>query len=231
MIVGSICARGGSKGVPRKALRIIADIPLIAHTIACAKECELLGHVFVSTDDVKIAEIAQKYGAEVPFLRPQSLAGDDSPKWDVFRHLVTTCEELLNTRIEILVDLDVCVPLRPAETITECIQKLQSSGADLVVTAYEADRNPYFNMVEFDEDGTVSIVKKSANPVHNRQSANPVYALSPAVYAIRRDVLWQYDHWSQARMEIQLIPRDIACDIDTELDLKIVQFLMEQDRK
>src|SRR5581483_6362460 len=106
MIIGAVCARGGSKGVPRKNLRALAGKPLIAHTIACARACADLDRIVVSTDDAEIADTARFYGAEVPFIRPEHLARDDSSKWDVFRHLVLTLEELTGRRVEILVDLD-----------------------------------------------------------------------------------------------------------------------------
>lgn len=228
MIVCSICARGGSKGVPRKALRKVAGVPLIGHAIHCAKRCALVDRVIVSTDDEEIAAIARENNAEVPFIRPSELAGDDSPKWVVFRHLVTTCEAMLEKSIKILVDLDIGVPMRSPKIVDDCIHTLMSTDIDLVVTAYRSDRNPYFNMVELDSNDWAHVVKQPIRPIHNRQAALEVFSLSPAVYAMRRDVLWLYDHWSQARMRIHEIPREVAWDVDSELDLKIVEFLMEQ---
>src|SRR4051812_5571583 len=123
MIIGAICARGGSKGVPRKNLRALAGRPLIAHTIACARACPELQRVVVSTDDAEIAEAARLHGAEVPFVRPGDLARDDSSKWDVFRHLVRTLEEASGRRVEILVDLDTGVPLRRPADISGCVRQ------------------------------------------------------------------------------------------------------------
>src|SRR5437588_503832 len=105
-IVGAICARGGSKGVPRKNLRLLNGKPLIAHTIQCALACQILERVVVSTDDAEIAEVARYYGAEVPFMRPEHLAQDASPKWPVFQHLVQGLEQMSGRRVDVLVDLD-----------------------------------------------------------------------------------------------------------------------------
>jgi CMP-N,N'-diacetyllegionaminic acid synthase len=225
-IVGAICARGGSKGVPRKNLRSLAGQPLIAHAIRCAKGCSVLQRVVVSTDDHAIANVAKEYGAEVPFIRPAHLALDDTSKWLVFQHLVEALEHSDGQRIDVLVDLDTGVPLRRPSDIDECVKQLLSGTADLVATAYEADRNPYFNMVELDGSGFAKIVKSPEVPVVCRQAAPPVYSLSPAVYAIRRDALWKYSHWSEAKFQIYRLPRKRAIDIDSELDFRLVEFLM-----
>ena len=121
MIVGAICARGGSKGVPRKNLRPLAGLPLIAHTIRCAQACPVFERIVVSTDDHEIMEVAKQYGAEAPFVRPAHLAQDDTSKWLVFRHLVETLEQMTGHRIDVLVDLDTGVPLRQPSDIVGCV--------------------------------------------------------------------------------------------------------------
>jgi CMP-N,N'-diacetyllegionaminic acid synthase len=226
-IIGAICARGGSKGVPRKNLRHLAGKPLIAHTIQCAQACRIFDRVVISTDDDEIADVARQHGSEVPFLRPSHLAQEDSPKWMVFRHLVQKLEQITGDRVDVLVDLDTGVPLRQPDDIVGCVEQLLSGGAEVVVTAYEAERNPYFNMVELGTDGFAKIVKPLAKPIASRQSAPRVYSLSPAVYAIVRDVLWRYEHWSEAKLQIYLLPRERAIDIDSEFDFSLVEYLMQ----
>jgi CMP-N,N'-diacetyllegionaminic acid synthase len=227
VIVGAICARGGSKGVPRKNLRNLLGKPLIAHAVECARACPILQRVVVSTDDEEIADVARQFGAEVPFMRPAKLAEDDTSKWAVFQHLVRTLEEKEGGTVDILVDLDVGTPLRQPDDIVRCVEQLKAKSTDVVVTAYAADRNPYFNMVEVSGEGFARIVKKSGKPIVCRQEAPQVFSLSPAVYAIRRGALWQYEHWSQARLKIHVIPRQRAIDIDSELDLRFVEHLMQ----
>ncbi|MGH7380678.1 MAG: cytidylyltransferase domain-containing protein [Candidatus Methylomirabilales bacterium] len=226
VIVGAICARGGSKGVRRKNLIPLGGIPLIVHTIRCAQACPVLHRIVVSTDDEEIAEVAKKHGAEVPFIRPAHLAQDDSPKWQVFQHLVQTMEQMTGRAVDVLVDLDAGVPLRQPSDIVRCVDQLLSGQAEVVVTAYKAERNPYFNMIELNADGFAKIVKESAKPITRRQDAPPVYNLSPAVYAILRDALWKHEHWSEARVQIQVIPRERAIDIDSEFDFFLVEHLM-----
>lgn len=227
MILGSVCARGGSRGVPGKALRLIRNTPLIGIAIRCAARCSELDAVVVSTDDPEIASVARQYGAIVPFMRPESLAGDETPKWHVFRHLVSRWETEQHTRVDMLVDLDVSVPLRRSDDITRCVQALRKGTADVVVTAFKPHRNPYFNMVEQRACGHYGIVKPPLEPIHNRDQSPAVYGLSPAVYAIRRKALDRAEHWSKTTMDIVLIPRARAWDIDDEMDLRIVEMLAE----
>lgn len=226
-IVGTICARGGSKGVTRKNIRPLNGKPLIYYTIECARLCPELDRTIISTDDDEFAQIARQYGAEVPFLRPAKLAQDTSSKWDVFRHAVETLEAQGNRRVDVLVDLDTGVPLRKPEDISMCINTILESDADVVVTAYVPDRNPYFNMVEVDTEGYARVSKPVEKAIARRQDAPQVYGLSPAAYAIRRDALWKYDHWAHSKMKICVIPHERAVDIDTELDFRFVEFLMK----
>lgn len=225
MIVGSICARGGSKGILRKNLRLLAGKPLIAHTIVNALACKTIDRVVVSTDDQEIADVAKQYGAEVPFMRPRELARDDSPKWPVFQHLITILERQSLERIDILADLDTGTPLRAVEDIERSIEILIASQADVVTTAYEAERNPYFNMVEWQGE-YVKLVKSAGRIITRRQDAPKVLSLSPAVFAIRRDFLLISSHWSQGKVKIHQLPRERAIDIDHELDFLFVEHLM-----
>lgn len=226
VILGAVCARGGSKGVPRKNMRLVAGKPLIAHTIECALSCSMLDEVIVSTDDPQIAHTAAAYGAAVPFLRPAELAEDSSSKWEVFRHLVTMWEQLDGRRVKVLVDLDTGVPMRQRADVEACVQLLLDTDAEVVTTAYEAERNPYFNMVENGADGLVHLVKPLGRPIACRQHAPRVLSLSPAVFAIRPSALWKHAHWSLARMKVHVVPRDRSLDIDSELDLKLVKLYM-----
>jgi N-acylneuraminate cytidylyltransferase/CMP-N,N'-diacetyllegionaminic acid synthase len=186
----------------------------------------LVDRVVVSTEDAEIAEAARRYGAEVPFMRPAGLARDDSPKWPVFQHAIEQLERAPGAgRIDVLADLDCGTPLASATDVDAAIEQLLDSGADVVTTAYQAERNPYFNMVEM-HDGWARIVKAPGRSVTRRQDAPPVYSLSPAVFAIRRDFVLQASHWSEGRVGLVVLPRERAIDIDHELDFQFVEFLL-----
>jgi CMP-N,N'-diacetyllegionaminic acid synthase len=228
LVVASICARGGSKGVPRKNLRLLAGKPLIGRAVEQALACEIFDRVVASTDDAEMARVARAYGAEVPFMRPPELAQDQTNKWDVFRHLVTEVEAGSARRVGVIADLDTGAALRTLDDIEAAVRTLLESSADVCVTAYEADHNPYYNMVQLDSNGLAGVCIRPDKPIANRQQAPAVYNLSPAVFAIRRDALWSHDHWSQCRMTLSVLPRDRAVDIDTEFDFRLVESLLAQ---
>ena len=221
MILGAICARGGSKGVPNKAVKSMNGKPLIHWTIDRALSCHSLDKIVVSTDDAYIASIASQYPVTVN-LRPPYLAQDDTSKWDVFRYLSS------QYAFDTLVDLDVGCPLRSKDDITNCIIKLKMTEADVVVTAYPSERNPYFNMVL--SSGAVVCQDSWTNPITRRQDAPAVYSLSPSVFAINARCLFQVNHWAVSDLRIHIVPRSRAIDIDTPEDWDYVEYLMRGKR-
>jgi CMP-N,N'-diacetyllegionaminic acid synthase len=217
MILGTICARGGSKGIPRKNIKELNGKPLILHTYKQAIENKILDNVIISTDDIDISIL---FPGHIVQMRPPELATDTASKWDVFRY-IAEC----NPQYDIIVDLDTGCPLRAPGDIDACIKKLMT-GFDVVATAYEADRNPYFNMVELDRSGHAWVC--SGTDITCRQEAPQVYSLSPSVFAIKREALFKYSHWSRSNMGIVEIPRKRAIDIDTPEDFEYVEFLMRK---
>ena len=225
-VVGFIFARGGSKGVPRKNIRLLAGKPLIAYAIETALANELIDRVIVSTDDAEIADIAQEYGAEVPFIRPPELAQDDSPEWLAWQHAVRTLEAAEG---EPKMDVFVCIPptspLRAVEDVDACIRTLLESDADLVITVKPAERNPYYNMVMLDEAGYARLVIPQDATIHQRQAAPAVYDMTTVAYAARPEFVLGANSMFECKIKAVVIPADHALDIDTELDFKIAEFL------
>ena len=232
MMLATICMRGGSKGVKGKNHKQLLGKPLFAYTLECAKSSSLLDDIIVSSDSNVILEMAASYlDEEKLYKRDKELATDKASKWDVFKDLVLQYEKKNNVKVTYLVDLDVTVPRRLPKHIDGCIELSKITNTDVVITGYEPERNPFFNMMLKKENGTSEIVKKLDTPIVNRQDAPVVHSLSPAVYVIKRDVLFITDHWSNAECRIFEIPRNLAIDIDTEIDFKLVEFLMLQDEK
>ena len=228
-ILGTICCRGGSKGVPGKNTRLLQGKPLIAYTIQTAASSVLLNDCIVSTDDEQIADIAKQYGAAVPFIRPVELATDAASKWPVFIHALEQYEKLNGITVDYIVDMDVTVPLKTTADIDGAIAlALADAQVDVVITGYEPERNPYFNMMELQPDGFAKIVKQTATPIVRRQDAPVVYSLTPAAYIIKKQALYLYTHWSKARCKIYPIPRERAIDIDTETEFGLVDYLLKQ---
>lgn len=228
-ILGTICCRGGSKGVKGKNIRPLKGKPLIAYTVEAALASGLLNDVIVSTDSELIADAARQAGIKTIIERPADLASDTASKWPVFIHALEAYEQLTGTPVDYMVDMDVTVPLKTSEDIDGAIQAaLNDTETDVVITGYEPERNPYFNMMEVRDDGFAEIVKKSTKPIVRRQDAPAVYSLTPAAYVVKKETLYTVEHWSQAKCKIYPIPRERAIDIDTEIDFEIVEFLINR---
>lgn len=228
-ILGTICCRGGSKGVPSKNIKPLLGKPLIAYTIKTAKQCSLLNDIIVSTNSKDISAVAKDHGINFMVDRPEALATDTASKWPVFIHALEAYEQQKNITVDYIVDMDVTVPLKTSADINGAINlSLENANTDVVITAYEPERNPYFNMMEIAEDGFAHIVKRSVSPIVRRQDAPAVYSLCPAAYVIKKAALYKYDHWSKANCKLYIMPRERAIDIDTAFDFKLVEFLMQQ---
>jgi CMP-N-acetylneuraminic acid synthetase len=222
--IASICARGGSKGVPRKNVKPLMGKPLIVHTIEQARACAAIERVFVSTDDEEIAAVARAAGAEVPFLRPADLATSAAPKIPVIAHLVEQVEKM-GVVVDRIVDLDPTSPLRLQDDIEACIALLDDE-TDAVITAYPAEKNPYFNMVERKADGNIGVVCRLGTGVTSRQQAPQVYAMNASIYVWHRRTL-QKGLWD-GRLRLHVMPRERSIDIDEPLDFRLVEMLMQE---
>jgi CMP-N,N'-diacetyllegionaminic acid synthase len=223
--IATICARGGSKGLPGKNIKPFAGKPLIAHTIAHALDCAEIDAVYVSTDDVRIADIARNAGAEVPYLRPAELATDEAGKLPVIEHLVSHLEQQ-GELIRRVVDLQPTSPLREPGDIATAL--LARPAAQLVVSVSEAQDNPYFNLVEQGSDGLVHLSK--GDGAARRQDVPPVYALNGSIYVWQRAALAHaslHGLWS-VTVAPYVMPRWKSVDIDTLEDFEHAQWLFDR---
>jgi len=224
LVVATVCARGGSVGVPGKNTRPLLGKPLIGYTIETALSAPSIDAVYVSTDSPDIADIAAGFGATVPGLRPAELATDGASKVDAIVHLIETVEGL-GVDVGTIVDLDVTSPLRLVSDIEDALALLDAQ-TDVVVSGYLADKNPYFNLVEARPDGTVGLVKPPEQPILGRQSAPLVWALNGSVYCWHRHTLG-LGLWS-GRTRIYEMPHDRGIDIDSSLDWDLAELLMRR---
>lgn len=229
MILGTICCRGGSKGVLGKNTRLLNGLPLLTYTINSAQQSKYLNNLIVSSDSQEILDIANSNDVAITFVRPDDLSTDSASKWPVFIHALENYEKLTGETVSYIVDMDVTVPLKTTQDIDNAILlALQSPEIDVVITGYEPERNPYFNMMEINDCGFAEMVKKTASPIVRRQDAPKVFSLTPAAYVIKKEALYQYQHWSEAKCMISEMPRERSIDIDTELDFKLIEFLMNE---
>jgi CMP-N,N'-diacetyllegionaminic acid synthase len=220
----TVCARGGSTGLPGKNIRPLLGKPLIAYTIEQGLACPGIDGVYVSTDSPEIAAVARQFGATVPFLRPAELASSTAPKIPVIRHLVSEVERLRGP-VDVIVDLDPTSPLRDIGDIGACLAMLDEE-TDVVITAYESDKNPYFNMVEYDPEGRVRLVKSTGSEFGGRQAAPKVYAMNASIYVWHRRTL-DKGLWD-GRTRLYVMPRERSIDIDALIDFRLVELLMRE---
>lgn len=217
--IATICARGGSKGLPGKNVRLLHGRPLIVHSIAFALAQASVDAVCVSTDDPDIARIARDAGAEVPYLRPAELARDDTPKLPVIEHLLEHLEREQARVFERVVDLQPTSPLRIAQDLEACLRRADAPDRPgLVLTAFDSGFNPYFNLVEGQGDDSVRISKGDGATA--RQAAPPVWALNGSIYVWRRDALRhaaRHGMWS-VRVAAHIMPASRSVDVDTAED-------------
>lgn len=223
--IATICARGGSKGLPGKNIRPFAGRPLVAHSIAHALACSEIDAVYVSTDDVQIADAARAAGAIVPYLRPAELATDEAGKLPVIEHLVSHLERQ-GELIRRVVDLQPTSPLREGTDISAALRS--RPHAQLVVSVAEAADNPYFNLVEQGSDGLVHLC--TGQGTMRRQDAPAVYALNGSIYVWQRAALAHaavHGLWS-VEVAPFVMPRWKSVDIDTLDDFDYAQWLFDR---
>lgn len=232
--VAFIFARGGSKGVPRKNIRLLDGKPLIAHSIEVGLATPGVETVVVSTDDAEIAEVARAHGAEVPFLRPAELAQDNSPEWLAWRHAVTWFEQERGP-FDCFVSLPATSPFRAVEDVTACIDRIrQDPATDAVITVTEASRSPYFNMVRLDGEQHAEIVLSSGAGISRRQDVPPVYDITTVAYAVRPRFILTAERLFAGTVSAVLVPVERAADIDTEFDFRLAEAIAamrREDRK
>lgn len=224
-----IFARGKSKGLPKKNIKLINGKPLIAWSIDQAKAARNVDRIFVSTDCPEISSIAQKFGAEVPFLRPSKLATDDSPELLSWKHALTYLKENEGISPDVMVSVPPTSPLRLPYDIDKCIEKFLEGNSDVTITVCKSSRNPYFNMVKF-ENNLVRQVIPFGKTTFRRQDAPKVFDITTVSYASSPKFVLSNDSLFSENSKINAIevPSERAIDIDSLLDFEIAEFLMKK---
>lgn len=228
-LLAVIPARGGSKELPGKNLRLLAGLPLIVHSVLFAKMCPQIQRCVVSTDDPEIAGVARQFGAEVPFLRPAELAKDDTPLWHVVRHTLAFIEEHGCTRYDALVLLDPTSPAREPQDLAGALHRLeQTPAADGVIGVSRPPFNPIWHCV-VERQGWMSDLFEEGSRVDRRQDAQPVYRINGSLYIWRTAfVRREPDSWRRGgRHLLHEIPQRRAMSIDTLEDFEQAEILVK----
>lgn len=216
-----IPARGGSKGIPRKNIKLIAGKPLIVWTIEAALRSTHLDAVVVSTDDPEIAEVARRAGAQMPFMRPSELAQDQTPGLDPVLHALDQLPQYDSVLL-----LQPTSPLRTTEDIDACLRLAKQHNAPSVVSVSEADTHPYWTY-RLSEHQTLERMIDAA-PIARRQNLPQVYALNGALYFADANWLRLNSSFVGAETLAYAMTRERSIDIDTPLDWKFAELLLKE---
>jgi N-acylneuraminate cytidylyltransferase len=222
-----VFARGGSKGLPNKNIRMLNGKPLVSWAVELSLSMPRVARVFVSTDSPVIASIGRELGAEV-IDRPEHLATDNVAEWLAWQHGIEWVQSRGHT-FDVFLTLPPTAPLRNAEDVDRCLSAL-TDDFDVVVTMTESHRNPWYNMVVKETDGRVVPVIGGPKRIARRQEAPTTYDLTTVAYVGRPSFVLSAASYWEGRVTGVLIPRSRAIDIDTEDDLIVAEALLERHR-
>lgn len=228
-VLAVIPARGGSKGVPRKNIRLICGRPLISYTIEHARAAQHLFHrIIVSTDDDEIASVARQYGAEVPFLRPADLARDESPVIPMLQHAVNCIEEQDGVNMDWICLLQPTEPFRTVTDLKQCLQLGFAGGCDSVISVVRVFATHPILMKRIEGDRLLPYCFEEREGTRRQEYEPPAYMRNGSMYLTRRDVLMEQGSIWGRTIRPYVMPLERSVSIDTELDLKLAEIMMTE---
>lgn len=226
-MIAIIPARGGSKGLPGKNIRLLNGKPLIQYTIEAALNSKSIDRVIVTTDDEKIANVARLAGADVPFLRPEELASDTSSAVDVYIHAVEFVMNEQKKNIEKFMVLLPTAPLRTEQHIDEAYELFITSNADTLISIKESETPPSWFMC-LNEQGQIQNagfgIKEAL--VSNRQVNDQYYVPNGAIYILDYQILKERRTYYTDKTVGYIMKRSESADIDTIEDFNYAEYLM-----
>ena len=232
-ILITICARGGSKGIPGKNIKMLNGKPLIGYTIDIAKRFQEKhgnAEIVLSTDSEEIMQVAEQCGLHSDYKRPASLGGDTVGKIDAIKDIVLHTENAKGVKYDYVLDMDVTSPLRTMQDLEEAFVLMEAdSNAINLFSVSEAGRSPYFNQVEQKENGYFNKVK-DAGTVLTRQSAPKVYDLNASFYIYRREFFDLGYRGAITDRSLIYLMQHTCFDLDHPIDFEIISFLLENNK-
>ena len=227
-ILITICARGGSKGIPKKNIKPVNGKPLIAYTIEHATQFaqKHQADIGFSTDSMEILKVANQYNLKTGYIRSDFLATDSAGKLDAIKDLLLFEENNNNKRYDYIIDLDATSPLRTQHDLEAALNLLGSDPNALnIFSVSNAQRNPYFNMVEQKQGGYFGLVK-STNEILSRQSAPEVFQLNASIYIYRR-AYFDLDIKTAISEKSLIYKMPHQCfDLDEQIDFQFMEYLL-----
>jgi CMP-N-acetylneuraminic acid synthetase len=228
-ILGITLARGGSKSVHKKNIRELCGKPLIAYTISEALKSNFLTRYIVSTDDYEIKNIAEKNGAEVPFIRPADLATDKASSTVALRHAIDFVEKQEGISYDYIVELMCTNPLKTADDIDSCINKLIQTGADSVIAVHKLDDHHPIRIKKIIEDRIVDFCLPEPLDSRRQDLKPDAYVRSGAIYALKRDeIMIRNNRYGTKESRPYILPPERAVNVDTEIDFILAEILINR---
>ena len=222
-------ARGGSKSIPRKNIRMIAGAPLIAYTIVEAKRSKFLTRYVVSTDDEEIRQVALSFGADVPFLRPAKFSSDTASSLSALQHAVEWLEREEGQPYDYVIEIMCTNPMKTVEDIDACIEKLITTGADSVIAVHQLEDHHPARIKKIVNDRIVDFCLPET-PEMRRQDLKPkAYIRSGSIYGLRRDHLMvDGRRYGSVESRPYILPESRAVNVDTKIDFLVAEHLLNQ---
>jgi len=227
-VLAIIPARSGSKGLPGKNMKELCGKPLIAWSIEQAKSCNDVDRIVVSTDDRGIAEVAKKYGAELPFMRPAELANDTASTIDVIFHTIGWLKKYKDYQAGYILLLQPTSPLRTVEDIRAAIQMLKDENARAVVSVCETDHHPWWSNT-LPEDGNMKDFIRPEIRNKRRQELPVFYRLNGAIYLADTDYLYKHNGFFGPDTFAYKMLKNRSVDIDSDVDFKLAALLVKEE--
>ena len=219
-----IPARGGSKGIPDKNIRLLRGKPLITYTIDAALKLFESSRILVSTDSENIRAVAEKSGLKVPFLRPAELATDTASSYEVIIHAMNFARQQ-GIDFDTVVLLQPTSPMRTSQHIQQAME-IYDPSIDMVVSVKESDENPYYSL--FEETNTGFLEKSKAGTFTRRQDCPKVYAFNGAIYIINARSLEKHSIGNFKHIRKYVMNSEDSIDIDTPLDWKFAELVLSE---
>lgn len=233
-ILITICARGGSKGIPKKNIRLLNNIPLIGYSIKTAQKFKLLypdSDIVLSTDSQEIKDVAAQLGLLTDYIRPESLATDKAGKIGVIKDVLKYQETLLDKKYDYVLDLDVTSPLRTTQDLDKALKIIDDDEKALTLFSVSpAHRNPYFNMVEKKKNGYYNLVKALDAGFLTRQSAPSVYDLNASFYFYKKSFFEGLTNSCITDFSTIYEVPHTCFDLDNPVDFDFMEFLFKNNK-
>lgn len=229
-VLGVTLARGGSKGVPKKNIKLLNNKPLIAYTIEAALDSDIFTNYIVSTDSEEIAEIASQYGAEVPFMRPGELAQDHIWSRDALKHAVLECEEVYDIKYDYVIELPCVAPLRNSIHIREAFDKLVETGCDSVTSFSQVhDKHPIRMKRIFNDEISDFCKEFPEGEGSRRQDLELCYIRNGAIFAMTRNCIVENFSRHGKNCKPYIMNELESVNIDTMIDFKLAELLLKEN--